>query len=285
MMKQRSLHVLVLLVWCASQATAFSPLSRRPRTTTARARVASPSLAAALHPSSASSSTPFVLWDDQATTTTTTTTTTVPGIDDSLSYLLQTASNAYVQFAKENPFLNNMAIACTKTAAADILAQTVIGGTPLMDLDLQRTLLFFMFGGAYCGAFQWLYQVQIFKRLFDVDKFTEQCWADKLRDTEGLQALAAQTALDIAVATAVYLPTFYIFKASVFEGTFDPTVWFSVGWDDYLTNFMKDEFDLVRVWLPADLVCFSVAMYLRLPVRHIVSFMWTAYLSFARGGQ
>ena len=144
MMKQRSLLVLVLLVWCASQATAFSPLSRRPRTRTARARVASPSLAAALHPSSASSSTPFVLWDDQATTTTTTT--TVPGIDDSLSYLLQTASNAYVQFAKENPFLNNMAIACTKTAAADILAQTVIGGTPLMDLDLQRTLLFFMFG-------------------------------------------------------------------------------------------------------------------------------------------
>ena len=129
-----------------------------------------------------------------------------------------------------------------------------------------------------------MYQVQIFKRLFDVDKFTEQTWGEKLSDKEGLQALAAQTALDLTVLTAVYLPAFYIFKASVFEGSFDPSLWFSAGWDSYITNFNKDEFDLVRVWLPADLMCFSVAMYLRLPVRHIVSFAWTAYLSFARGG-
>ena len=52
----------------------------------------------------------------------------------------------------------------------------------------------------------------------------------------------------------------------------------------YQTNFAKDEFDLLRVWLPADIVCFSVPLYLRLPVRHVVSFVWTAYLSFSRGG-
>eukprot|EP00977_Amphora_coffeiformis_P002767 scaffold522_cov168-Amphora_coffeaeformis.AAC.14 len=205
-------------------------------------------------------------------------------IDDSLSYLLQKSSNMYVQFAKDNPFLNNVAIASTKTAAADLLAQTVIGGAPLTELDLQRSLLFFLFGGIYSGGFQYLYQVQIFKRLFDVDKFTEQSWVDKAKDKEGLQALGVQTALDLTVLTAVYLPAFYIFKASVFEGSVDPTVWFGAGWDTYVSNFMKDEFDLVRVWLPADLVCFSVALYLRLPVRHIVSFAWTAYLSFSRGG-
>ena len=135
------------------------------------------------------------------------------------------------------------------------------------------------------GGFQYLYQVQIFKRLFfDVDKFTSQSWSEKLQDGLGLKALAAQTALDLGVLTAIYLPTFYIFKASVFSGSLDPSIWMNTGVTNYQTNFAKDELDLIRVWLPADLVCFSVPLYLRLPVRHIVSFVWTAYLSFARGG-
>ena len=196
----------------------------------------------------------------------------------------ESSTNAYVQFAQTYPFANNILIAATKTAAADLLAQTVIGGTPLNEIDLQRSLLFCLFGAVYLGAFQYLYQVQIFKRIFDVDKFTQQSWAEKAQDKEGLTALAAQTALDLTVLTAVYLPAFYIFKASVFAGSLDPSVWVHTGWDNYVTNFAKDEVDLIRVWLPADLVCFSVPLYLRLPVRHVVSFVWTAYLSFARGG-
>ena len=101
---------------------------------------------------------------------------------------------------------------------------------------------------------------------------------------DGLLALAAQTALDLAVLSCVYLPTFYVFKASAFSGSTDPLEWASSGLAMYCANFAKDEFDLLRVWLPADLVCFSVPLYLRLPVRHLVSFVWTAYLSFARGG-
>lgn len=189
-----------------------------------------------------------------------------------------------VSFAQNYPFANNILIATTKTAAADLLAQTVISQTPLSDIDLQRSLLFCLFGALYLGAFQYLYQVQIFKKLFDVDKFTQQSWQDKLQDSPGLQALAAQTALDLGVLTAIYLPTFYIFKASVFSGSMDPSIWVSSGLDSFQSNFAKDEFDLIRVWLPADLICFSVPLYLRLPVRHVVSFVWTAYLSFARGG-
>ena len=129
-----------------------------------------------------------------------------------------------------------------------------------------------------------LWSTSIFKKMFDVDKFTSQSWGDKLQDGPGLKALAAQTALDLGVLTAIYLPTFYIFKASVFSGSLDPSVWFQSGVSNYQMNFVKDEFDLIRVWLPADLVCFSVPLYLRLPVRHVVSFVWTAYLSFSRGG-
>ena len=198
----------------------------------------------------------------------------------SLQTTTTTTSFSYADFAKTYPFANNLLIATTKTAAADLLAQTVIS----QEVDLARSFLFCLFGAIYLGGFQYLYQVQIFKKLFDVDRFTSQSWEEKLRDKEGLQALAAQTVLDLTVLTAVYLPTFYIFKASVFSGSLDPGVWLSTGMDNYQMNFVKDETDLIKVWLPADLVCFSVPLYLRLPVRHVVSFVWTAYLSFARGG-
>jgi len=180
--------------------------------------------------------------------------------------------------------VNNLLIATTKTATADLIAQTVIAGAKLADIDVQRSVLFCLFGAIYLGAFQYMYQVNVFKKIFDVDKFTTQSWSDKLKDGPGLLALAAQTALDLAVLTLIYLPTFYIFKASVFSGTIDPSQWVDQGLETFRNNFVKDEFDLIRVWLPADLICFSVPLYLRLPVRHIVSFVWTAYLSFARGG-
>ena len=191
---------------------------------------------------------------------------------------------SYADFAQTYPFANNLAIATTKTAAADLLAQVVIAQTPLDAVDWQRSLLFCLFGAIYLGGFQYLYQVQVFKRLFDVDRFTSQPWADKLTDGPGLRALGAQTVLDLTVLTLIYLPTFYVFKASVFSGSLDPGVWADTGLGNYQSNFAKDEFDLIRVWLPADLVCFSVPLYLRLPVRHVVSFVWTAYLSFTRGG-
>lgn len=56
---------------------------------------------------------------------------------------------------------NNLMIATTKTAAADLLAQIVIAQTPLSEVDLQRSFLFCMFGCLYLGAFQYLYQVQV----------------------------------------------------------------------------------------------------------------------------
>lgn len=208
----------------------------------------------------------------------------VVDVTDSQSYVQQQAGHVYLQFAKDFPFLTNVMLASGKTAAADLAAQSLIGGAGITEIDLSRTLLFFLFGGLYSGAFQYLYQVQIFQRLFDIDDFTQKSWAEKIKDKDGLQALLAQTALDLGVLTLAYLPCFYIFKAALFDGSMDPLDWFSNGVGKYQANFAKDEFDVLRVWLPADLVCFSVPLYLRMPVRHVVSFAWTAYLSLARGG-
>ena len=261
----------LLLAFCLSPSSSFSPVSKARTTTGHAPTTVETTTSLSIFPKATTTVEKDILEEE--------TEQTASSLEN-----LQTSSFSYVEFAKANPFANNILIATTKTAAADLLAQTVIAQTPLAEVDIQRSLLFCMFGAFYLGAFQYLYQVQVFKRLFDVDSFTEQPWADKLKDIPGLQALGAQTGLDLAVLTFVYLPTFYIFKASVFSGSVDPSVCFSSGMDSYHMNFSKDEADLIKVWLPADLVCFSVPLYLRLPVRHVVSFVWTAYLSFARGG-
>lgn len=61
--------------------------------------------------------------------------------------------------------------------------------------------------------------------------------------------------------------------------SWNPTDWFTGGTGKWMNNFSKDVPDVFKVWLPADLVCFSVPLFLRLPVRHIVSFVWTGMLA------
>lgn len=193
---------------------------------------------------------------------------------------------SYVHFAKTFPFTNNVIIATMKTSAADLVAQCVIERKPLTEVDWKRNLVFCMFGASYLGAFQYWYQVNVFKRLFPgVEAFTSQPWLAKLKDVPGLAALGAQIVLDLSMLSFVYLPTFYVFKGFVFGKTWDPQDWVQDGVGNYTKNFTKDAYDVVRVWGPADLVCFSVPLWLRLPVRHVVSFFYTAYLSAMRGSK
>lgn len=193
---------------------------------------------------------------------------------------------SYVAFAKAYPVTNNLIIATLKTGAADLMAQTVIERKSFNEVDWQRNFVFCLFGAAYLGMFQYWYQVNVFKRIFpSVERFTNQSWLAKLRDGPGLMALAGQIALDLGMLSFCYLPCFYVFKAAVFSSTYDPSEWATTGFGAYTKNFSKDVYDVVRVWGPADICCFSVPLYLRLPVRHIVSFVWTVYLSFIRGSK
>lgn len=141
-----------------------------------------------------------------------------------------------------------------------------------------------MYGLFYLGAFQYWYQVNIFKKLFDVDKFTSLSLEEKLKDTDGLKSLGAQIGIDLMFILFVNLPIFYVLKAVIFSGSADPSFWVSSGLDTYQASLSKDALDVFRVWFPADFICFSVPLHLRLPVRHSVSFFWTTYLSFSRGG-
>lgn len=192
---------------------------------------------------------------------------------------------SYVAFAKTFPFANNIIIATAKTSAADLVTQMVIERKSLSEVDWKRNMVFCLFGAVYLGGFQYLYQVNVFKKVFSgAEAFTNLPWAAKLKDTKGLTTLAGQVVVDLTVMCTVYLPTFYVFKGFVFGSTWNPQEWVSTGLGNYTKNIQKDVYDVVRVWGPTDVVCFSVPMYLRLPVRHVVSFVWTAYLSFMRGG-
>ena len=40
---------------------------------------------------------------------------------------------------------------------------------------------------------------------------------------------------------------------------------------------------MIKLWGPSDCIQFVLPMHIRLPFRHLVSFFWTAYVSFTRG--
>jgi hypothetical protein len=196
------------------------------------------------------------------------------------------SSFSYAAFAKTFPFANNIIIATVKTSAADLMAQCVLEGKPLGEVDWKRNLVFCLFGAAYLGGFQYLYQVNVFKRVFsNAEAFTKQTLVAKLKDGPGLLSLAAQCVTDLTILVFIYLPTFYVFKESVFSDSWSFSDWVSAGVGKYQNNFSSDAAATIKVWGPVDVVCFSAPMYLRLPLRHVISFFWTAYLSFIRGSK
>eukprot|EP00438_Fugacium_kawagutii_P019662 Skav207968 [mRNA] locus=scaffold495:32165:36047:+ [translate_table: standard] len=161
---------------------------------------------------------------------------------------------------------NNLIIATVKTSAADLVAQVVIERKSITEVDWKRNLVPWRSVNAFS-----------FHLSTAKEKFTTQPLAAKLRDGPGLMALGAQTAWaprdisdgNVMVAmTCVYLPTFYVFKASVFSNTWDASAWVSNGIGTLDPTPAGDVYDVFRVWGPADLVCFSVPLWLRLPVRH-----------------
>ena len=80
----------------------------------------------------------------------------------------------YVVFAKTYPFLNNIFIATLKTQAADLVTQTAVEGKSFSEIDWKRNFVFMLFGCFYLGGFQYLYQINVFQRLFpNMGRFAE----------------------------------------------------------------------------------------------------------------
>ena len=114
-------------------------------------------------------------------------------------------------------------------------------------------------------------------------RYASQTWAQKARDGPGFRSLVGQVLLDNSILVTCYIPVFYILKASIFTGSSNPVDWVKTGTTNLKENWSVDAARQVSVWIPLDFLCFSVPLYLRLPIRHIFSLMWTIYFSWFRG--
>mmetsp|Transcript_26433 Transcript_26433/g.74382 ORF Transcript_26433/g.74382 Transcript_26433/m.74382 type:complete len:298 (+) Transcript_26433:93-986(+) len=192
---------------------------------------------------------------------------------------------AVLAFPKAQPFAFNIAIATVKTSIADIITQVAIEQKE--QIDWTRNGVFVVFGAVYLGGFQYWLQVNMFSKWFpNMARFANQSFSAKIRDTAGLIDTAKQVLFDVFIhLPLMYFPAFYAVKESVMGSSWSPVDWVRDGVTKYYNNFRKDFTAMFCLWAPADCIIFAVPLWLRLPVRHIVSLGWTSYLSFLRGSK
>ena len=189
-------------------------------------------------------------------------------------------------FAERNPFLFQLGVATTKTSAADVMVQVVVERRGIDDIDYKRNAIFVVFGFAYLGGFQYWLMVNQFTRWFPTrQRFARLSLSDKLRDRAGMIDAAKMVAFDVFVhLPLLYFPSYYTCKEIVTGTTWNPIDWVRDGCGKYWNNKEEDLTAMIKLWGPVDCVQFSMPIHYSMPFRHIVSFFWTAYISFTRGG-
>ena len=207
------------------------------------------------------------------------------GFSESVSAAAQNTGGGFFSFWKKHPFATNIIIATIKTSLCDVLVQKYVEGKA--EVDWKRVSVFTAFGCLYLGFFQWAIYVTLFGRLFPgMAKFANMPLKDKLKDRRGMLNLVGQTAFDNFIHyTFIYFPVFYVFKEAIQGTGYEKTLGTVVGksMDKYQNNFLEDNMKIWGLWIPGDMIIYAVPMWLRLPLNHALSFIWTCYLSFLRG--
>jgi hypothetical protein len=187
--------------------------------------------------------------------------------------------------AKNHPFAFQLFVATAKTMAADLMVQTVAEKKSLSEVDWRRNGIFIVFGSVYLGGFQYWLMVNKYRQWFPtMDRFGKLSLGDKLKDTAGILDAAKMVLFDITVhLPLMYFPTYYTVKEFVSGKTYNPIDWARDGLGKYYHNAQEDLVAMVKLWGPSDCVQFVLPTHIRMPFRHMVSFFWTAYVSFTRG--
>lgn len=176
-------------------------------------------------------------------------------------------------------------VATGKTAAADLLVQVVAEGKSFNEIDWKRNGIFVVFGCTYLGGFQWWLMVTKYRQWFPtMDRFAKLSFADKLKDKAGLLDAMKMVVFDVVVhLPMIYFPTYYTVKEFVSMNSYNPADWVKDGVTKYAGNMKEDLSAMIKLWGPSDCVQFVLPLHIRMPFRHLVSFFWTAYVSFTRG--
>lgn len=198
---------------------------------------------------------------------------------------IQTSKNTLASFPKDHPFAFQMIVATLKTSAADIVCQTAAEGKKFSEIDWKRNSIFVVFGFAYLGGFQWYIMVTKYRVWFPtMDRFAKLSFAEKIKDTAGMLDAAKMVLFDVIVhLPMMYFPTYYTVKEFVGGNSWNPADWVKDGVTKYYNNMTEDLTAMIKLWGPSDCVQFVLPLHIRMPFRHLVSFFWTAYVSFTRG--
>jgi hypothetical protein len=193
---------------------------------------------------------------------------------------------ALLSFPKDNPFTFQMIVATGKTMAADLMVQTVAEGKTLEEVDWRRNGIFVVFGFVYLGGFQWWLMVTKYRQWFPtMDKFAKMSFAEKLKYPAGIIDAAKMVIFDVTIhLPLMYFPSYYAVKELVVGESWNPIDWMKDGVTKYRKNMEEDLTAMIKLWGPSDCVQFVLPIHIRMPFRHMVSFFWTAYVSFTRGG-
>lgn len=107
----------------------------------------------------------------------------------------------------------------------------------------------------------------------------------RLLDRQGQISVMKQNAADLLGYTPfVFLPIFYMYKGALqVDSSGDGAV--SKGMTMYRQNFLADNGRAILFWTPANVIFFSVPLYLRMPVGHTLNFLFLWGLSAFRGAQ
>ena len=189
-------------------------------------------------------------------------------------------------FAERHPFMFQLGVATAKTSAADFMVQVVVEKKQWDELDYKRNGIFVVFGFAYLGGFQYWLMVNKFSKWFPTRaRFATLSLSEKLKDTAGMIDALKMVAFDVFIhLPLIYFPCYYTCKEIVTGTSWNPIDWVKDGVTKYWNNKEEDCLAMIKLWGPSDCIQFSMPIHISMPFRHMVSFFWTAYVSFTRGG-
>jgi len=182
---------------------------------------------------------------------------------------------------EKHVFLFGVGVAGAKAASADICVQKRI--EKRNQIDWRRFSIFCLFGAAFCGVWQYFLYNKIFPRIVpDIDRFLALSFRQRLRDIQGLKGVAIQCGIDNFFNNAMlYFPAFYTVKLYLEgSGSLNPMI----GLRRYMESWREDMYSILVVWLPAQTFNFFFCpMWARVSFTALISFGFTAYVSFLRG--
>lgn len=235
-------------------------------------------------------------------------------VEQMAQLVVRQASRTIAEYGIEKPFEFQLGISISKVVAADLFVQKCVEGQ--QGWDLRRSMAFAALGGFYSGGFQyWLFVNKFTKWYPSTASFTQRSVMDKLRDTRGTRDMMAQIAIrNFVCCPLFYFPSFYFFQELVtgqptprplptpkLHQQASPELLLPPLWTappqlgdavlqagqrtfcKWQANITEDASKMIAFWIPLDLMIFAGPLWLRLPLIHAGSLVWTGILSALRG--